>query len=104
MTYALLHDDDNHSVEMAAFSFPRIARNLTVEQAAAIWAEVEANEACPDRIKDGIGGRLNQRLDEVAGRSQPPQPVVASIGVGFCGASADEVERALKELAKAARR
>ncbi len=102
MTYAVIPDDGDRTVEFDGYSFPTIPPDLTAEQASAMWAEVEASEALPDHVKEALGQRLNQRLDEIAGRSQPPRPVEVIAGVFFIGATPEEVERERKSLSKAA--
>ena len=89
-------NDRPTTIEMCLL--PQIPKDLTVEQATALRAEIWASEVLPDHAKARLSQQIDYRLDEAAGKvQQQPQSVVA--GVLFCGASPDEVMRELKALA-----
>jgi len=76
---------------------PTNPKDLTVEQATALLAEIWASEVLPDHAKARLSQQIDYRLEEAAGKGQQPQSVVA--GVFFNGASPDEVMTGLKALA-----
>ncbi len=77
---------------------PTNPKDLTVEQATALLAEIWANDVLPDHAKGKLLQQINYRLDEAAGKGQQ-QPRSVGAGVFFNGASPDEVMRQLKALA-----
>jgi len=77
---------------------PTNPKDLTVEQATALLAEIWASEVLPDHAKARLSQQIDYRLEEAAGKVQPPT-VKQSAGVFFNGASPDEVMRQLKALA-----
>jgi len=88
--------DDNRPATLEMCLVPRIPKDLTVEQADALWAEISAHDGLPDHAKTKLLQQSNYRL-VAAGKSQPPRSVVA--GVFFNGADPDEVQRQLRAMA-----
>lgn len=93
----MIPDDDNRPTTIEGCGLPHIPRDITGEQAAALLAEVWANDALPDHAKAKPAQQIDHRLEEAAGKG--PQPAAVVAGVFFNGASPDEVMRGLKALA-----
>ena len=89
--------DNDSPTTIGMCLLPQIPKDLTAEQAAVLWAEISASDVLPDHAKGKLLQQINYRLEEAAGKGQPPRSVVA--GVFFNGASPDEVMRGLKALA-----
>ncbi len=97
MPPTLTPDDDNRPTNIEMCLLPRIPKDITVDQATALLAEIWANDALPDHAKAKLAQQIDYRLEEAAGKRQPPRSV--SAGVFFTGADPDEVMRQLKALA-----
>ena len=89
-------NDRPTTIEMCLL--PQIPKDLTVDQATALLAEIWASDVLPDHAKARLSQQIDYRLEEAAGKVQPPT-VKESAGVFFNGASPDEVMRQLKALA-----
>ncbi len=93
-----IRGDDDSPTTIEGCRLPQIPKDLTVEQAAVLLAEIWASDVLPDHAKARLSQQIDYRLDEAAGKGQQqPRSVVA--GVFFNGASPDEVMRQLKALA-----
>jgi len=90
-------DDGDRPTNLEMCLLPQIPKDLTVEQADALRAEIWASDALPDHAKGKLAQQIDHRLEEAAGKRQPPRAV--SAGVFFSAASPDEVQRGLKALA-----
>jgi len=94
----IMTPDDDRPSTIEGCLVPQIPKDLTADQAAALLAEIWANEVLPDHAKAKLSQQIDYRLAEAAGKVQPPT-VKESAGVFFNGASPDEVMRGLKALA-----
>lgn len=89
--------DDDRPTTIEGWSIPQIPKDLSREEADALWAEIAASDI-PDRAKGKLLQQINDRLEDAAGKGRQ-QPQSVSAGVIFCGASPDEVQHGLKALA-----
>ena len=97
MQPTMIPADDNRPTTIEGCRLPQIPKDLTVDQATALLAEIWANDALPDHAKAKLAQQIDYRLAEAAGKGQQPHSVVA--GVFFNGASPDQVMAGLKKMA-----